>query len=151
MWLRALFYISIATLFYFVGTLFAGPAKSFIANSEPATLIVLQVDERRKNDGGRTYRPVFGLETDVRPRPEYAGSIWASPKPHQPGDIVAGRYNPRTGEMRSDKMAKQTIWIGRAAQFVGFLLFLQGILMFFGFRELIPIRFRSGRRRGLFR
>lgn len=109
MWLRALFYILIATIFYSVGALFAGPAKTFIANSEPATLIVLQVDEKRKTDGGRSYRPVFGLETDARPRPEYAGSNWTSPKPHNAGDIVAGRYNPETGEMRSDKMAKRNI------------------------------------------
>ncbi|WP_411889355.1 hypothetical protein [Yoonia sp. SDW83-1] len=109
-------------------------------------LIVLQVDERRDTDGKRSYRPVFGLQTTDRPRPEYTGSTWFSPKPHQPGDIVSGRYDPKSGEMRSDQMMGRSRWMWRVLQVVGALAVLQGILMLFGVPELLlPLRVRGGR------
>ena len=118
------------------------PAKNFLDVAEPVKLIVLQVDEKRDSEGKRSYRPVFGLVTDIRPRPEYAGPIWVSPKPHQAGDIVQGGYNPTTGEMQSTRMANRTFWMGRIAQAFGPLVLAQGILMFFGFPEFIPVRVR---------
>ena len=140
MWRKALLSLFVGALFYIIGSIFAVPAKNFLAASEPVTLIVLQVDEKRDHDGDWTYRPVFGLVTDERPRPEYSSSIWVSPKPHQPGDIVEGGYIPKTGEMRSTQMAKRTFWIGRIAQTIGLFLLAQGVLMFFGFPEIIPVR-----------
>ena len=146
MWRKALLNLFVGAFIYIIGSVFAVPAKNFLAASEPVALIVLQVDEKRDRDGDQMYRPVFGLVTDARPRPEYSGSIWVRPKPHQPGDIVEGGYIPQTGEMRSNKMAKRTFWIGRIVQAIGLLLLVQGVLMFFGFPEIIPVRVRSRQR-----
>ncbi|MFG5381596.1 DUF3592 domain-containing protein [Yoonia sp. R2-816] len=128
-------YIFVGALFLLVGWLLTASSSRFLENSQPATLIVLQVDERRDTDGKRSYRPVFGLQTTDRPRPEYAGSTWFSPKPHQPGDIVSGRYDPQSGEMRSDQMMGRSRWMWRVLQVVGALAVLQGILMFLVFQS----------------
>ncbi|EBA10794.1 hypothetical protein [Roseobacter sp. CCS2] len=146
MWRKALLSLFAGAFCYVIGSIFAVPAKTFLDTSEPATLIVLQVDEKYNNDGDRMYRPVFGLVTEMRPRPEYTGSIWTRPKPHQSGDIVEGRYNAETGEMRSTHMVNRTFRAGRIAQAIGFVLFAQGVLMLFGFPEIIPVRFRGRRR-----
>ncbi len=146
MWWAALKYLFVGALFLLVGWLLTASSSRFLENSQPATLIVLQVDERRDTDGKRSYRPVFGLHTTDRPRPEYARSTWFSPKPHQSGDIVSGRYDPQSGEMRSDQMMGRSRWMWRVLQVVGALAVLQGILMFFGVPELLlPLRVRSGR------
>ncbi len=92
------------------------------------------------------YRPVFGLETDARPRPEYSGNTWMRFAPHQAGEIVSGRYDPDSGEMRSNRMMRRTSWSGRIAQLLGILSALQGLLMLFGVPEvLLPLRVRFGR------
>ncbi len=92
------------------------------------------------------YRPVFGLETDARPRPEYSGNTWMRFAPHQASEIVSGRYDPDSGEMRSNRMMRRTSWSGRIAQLLGILSALQGLLMLFGVPEvLLPLRVRFGR------
>jgi hypothetical protein len=145
MWRKAILSLFAGIFCYFIGSVFAVPAKNFFEKSDSVTLIVLQVDEKYDHDNGRTYRPVFGLVTDEHPRPEYAGSIWVSPKPHQNGDIVEGGYDPVTGEMRSNQMAKRTLWVGRVVQALGIFLLLQGLLMFAGFPEILTVRVGSRR------
>lgn len=143
MWRKAFFCIVFGAVFYLVGSVFAGPARHFMATADPAMLVVLQVDEKRGSEGKRMYRPVFALDTDTRPRPEYAGSIWTSRKPHQVGDVVAGQYDPVTGEMRSTQMARKTLRIGRIAQLIGALVMLQGVLLLFGLPNMLaPLRVR---------
>jgi len=147
MWRKAFNYLFVGAFVYLIGCIFAVPAQNFLDTAEPAQLIVLRVDEKYDHEDGYRYRPVFALAAEEGQGPEYAGAIWVSPKPHQPGDIVAGGYVAETGEMRSDKMARDTLWIGRLAQAFGLLFLLQGILMFFGFPEVLPVRFGSRRRR----
>ena len=129
-----------------VGALFLGSDHGFKKRSEPADLIVLQLDTRRNSKGYTIYRPVFGLDTTARPRPEYSGNIWVRPAPHQAGEIVSGRYDSDSGEMRSNQMMGRTTWIARIAQILGILAAMQGILMLFGVPELLlPLRVRFGR------
>jgi hypothetical protein len=146
MWFKAVKYILFGAIFWIVGALFFGNSQGFIARSEPARLIVLQMDSRLDTDGFRTYRPIFGLDNAARPRPEYTGDIWMRPAPHAVGDIVPGRYDRDSGEMRSDSMLKGTKWAGRAAKIIGIVVMLQGVLMLFGIPELLlPLRVKAGR------
>jgi len=62
------------------------------------------------------------------------------------GPDPKGRYNAVSGEMRSNKMASRTLWIGRVAQFIGLALLLYGILLFFDFPDILGLRIGSGRR-----
>ncbi|MEM9796788.1 MAG: hypothetical protein AAF919_09875 [Pseudomonadota bacterium] len=148
MWWTAFKYLLVGALFALVGTVFVGSSQGFVKRSEPAQLIVLDMHDKRDPDGGIMYRPVFGLDTDMRPRPEYSGNIWMWPAPHETGDIVSGRYDAESGEMRSDRMIGRGSWIGRFGQILGGLVMLQGVLMVFGVPEvLLPIRVRIGGRR----
>lgn len=142
-----------ACLVWFVGALFFGDATNFRDRSQPAQLIVLEVQSKRATGGAWSYRPVLALEAAASPRKEYVGkNWWLHFKPHQPGDVVSGRYDPDRGDMRSDKMLNRTIWSGRIAKLVGVLIALQAVLILFGIPEdLMPFRLRrrSERRRGL--
>ncbi|MGB5557081.1 MAG: hypothetical protein WBN04_03610 [Paracoccaceae bacterium] len=146
MWSNAFKYLLVGALFWLVGAFFLGSSQNFVKRSEPVQLIVLKMDTRLDSDGYTFFRPVFGLETAVRPRPEYAGNTWMRPAPHQAGEVVSGRYDPNSGEMRSDHMDGRTVWIARIAKVLGLLVGLQGILMLFGVPELfMPLRVRLGR------
>ncbi len=125
--MRAIILLFVGLIFFGVSTFFIGSAKRFVANSEPARLIVVEVDTKRDSDGDRLYRPVFALEAAPEPRAEYAGNMWSSPQPHRAGEVVDGRHNAETGEMRSDKMLKSGRWLFRIMQIIGGLLFLWGL------------------------
>ncbi len=135
-----------AILFWLVGALFADGSQEFIARSDPATLIVLKINSRRDADGLFTYRPVLaldGVELD-----SYAGNIWSRPAKHEAGDVVPGRYDPDSGEMRSDKMLEDASWIGRIAKLIAILVGIEALALLFGYPEhLLPIRVRGRRRR----
>ncbi|MGL4321442.1 MAG: hypothetical protein ACRCS3_11320, partial [Paracoccaceae bacterium] len=117
-------------------------------------LLVLKIEQRRDTTNTSTYqehrtryvyRPTFGLVTDARPRPTYTGNVWMRPAPHNAGDTVSGRYDRVSGEMRSDAMGRQSLFIGGGATIIGLIVFVQGILMLFGIPELfMPLRLRSG-------
>ncbi|PTX54018.1 hypothetical protein C8N43_2823 [Litoreibacter ponti] len=146
-------YLAIACFVWFAGALFFGDATHFRDRSQPAQLIVLEVQSKRSVGGAWSYRPVLALETAASPREEYVGkNWWLHFKPHQPGDVVSGRYDPDRGDMRSDKMLTRTIWSGRIAKLVGVLIALQAVLILFGISEdRMPLRLRrrSDRWRGL--
>lgn len=155
MWWKAFKYVLVGTLFWAIGALFLGGDLRFYAQSEPAQLIVVRLDSKqdhstRYNQSGplsrhskTLYRPVFTLDTPTPPHPEYAGNTWMSPAPHQAGDKVAGRYDPASGKMQSDRMMTKTLWLSAFAQFIGLLAIVQGILMFFGVPEFVmPLRVR---------
>lgn len=146
MWWNAFKYILVGGLFWLVGALFLGGDHAFRTRSAPADLIVLQLDTRLNSKGYTVYRPVFGLDTASRPRPEYSGNTWMRPAPHHAGDIIPGRYDSDSGEMRSNQMMGRSTWGARIAQILGILAALQGILMLFGVPELLlPLRVRLGR------
>ncbi|MEL6523106.1 MAG: DUF3592 domain-containing protein [Pseudomonadota bacterium] len=148
MWGKAIKYLLVGALFLVIGTVFVVSSQGFIKRSEPAQLLVLRIENRRDSDGDTLYRPVFALDSEVRPRPEYAGGTWMRPMPHKTGDIVPGRYVPETGEMRSDAMMGKSSWMGRIAQILGGLAMLQGVLVLFGVPDaLMPLRVNERRRR----
>jgi hypothetical protein len=119
---------------------------AFLATSVPAQLIILQVDSERTTEGRFRHRTTLGLVTDTRPRPEYGGNIWTGLAMHRAGDIVAGRYDAESGVMRSDRMLMIWGWIARLAQFLGVVAMVQGVLILFGWPELLlPLRVRVGR------
>ncbi len=145
MWWTVFKYLLVGAIFWIVGVFVLGGSQGFVARSEPAQLMVLQVDSRWDDEGYRIYRPVFGLHTAARPRPEYAGNTWMRPAPHRAGDIVPGRYDRQSGEMRSDRMMQTTIWIAWIVKILGILAVLQAMLMLFGVPEvLLPLRVRIG-------
>ena len=140
-------YVSIGCFIWFAGLLFFGGSADFISRSDPAQLIVLEVQSKQDTGGYTSYRPVFALEPSKAPRQGNAGNIWSRVKPHEPGDIVPGRYDPESGEMRSDKMLGKTVWIGRIARIFGVLVGLQAVLIVMGFPEdRLPLRVRIRRR-----
>ncbi len=148
MFWSALKYIIAGILFWLAATFFLSGTQNFIKRSEPAQLIVLALDYRRDSDGGTMYRPVFGLDNTERSRPEYVGNTWVKTPPHKAGEIVSGRYDQATGEMRSDRMIERDKWLLPIAQVLALLVVLQGILMFFGVPEvLLPFRVRGGNAR----
>ncbi|WP_022703317.1 DUF3592 domain-containing protein [Pseudorhodobacter ferrugineus] len=148
---KSLTLILFGTLFLVIGHFFATADKRFIANSDPATLIVLRVEAQAIDHGKTAYRPVYALQTKSKPRPEYGpeygGGPYSSPMPHKAGDIVSGRYNPKTGEMRSDTMTQQGNRMWFWAQILGALCILQAIALWFGFPSIITVT-SSDRRRG---
>lgn len=141
-------YVSIGCFIWFAGALFFGDGTEFRSRSEPVQLVVLDVQSRRDGGGLQSYRPVLALAAAESPGSGYAGDIWSRFKPHEPGDIVPGRYDPASGEMRSDKMLGRTIWLGRIARVFGLLVGLQAVLILLGFPEdRLPLRVRIGSRR----
>jgi hypothetical protein len=155
---RRMFWISmkhlfVGAFFVLIGTLIVNDDAAFHAASTPAELIVLQVDSRKTTDGRYEKRITFGLVTEVRPRPEYRGGFWANIAMHRPGDIVAGRYDPTSGEMHSDRMLLIRGWIARLVQLLGVVAMVQGVLILFGIPETrMPLPVRIGRdRRTMFK
>ena len=144
--LASLKYSIAAILLWLVGAIFAGGAQEFVNRSEPATLVVLKIDSRRDADGRTTYRPVLALEGVGSD--SYAGNIWSHPAKHKAGDVVPGRYDPDSGEMRSDEMLDDASWIGRFAKILAILVGIEALALLFGYPEhLLPIRVNRGRRR----
>lgn len=138
----ALKYFLTGIIIWFIGSVFFGSSLNFIARSEPAQLYVSDVQSRKDTDGLRTYRPVFTVMTSPH---DFAGNRWSRTPPHQIGETVAGRYDPATGEMRSDKMLRKSKWLGWIARIFGALLGLQGIALLLGVPEhRLPIPVRIG-------
>lgn len=142
---KSLTLILFGTLFLVIGHFFATAEKRFIANSDPATLIVLRVEAQAIDHGKTAYRPVYALQTKSKPRPEYGGGPYSTPMPHKAGDVVSGRYNPKTGVMRSDAMTHQGNRMWFWAQILGALCILQSVALWFGVPSIIGAS--SGERR----
>jgi hypothetical protein len=142
----ALKHLFVGALMVVIGCFGVNRDAAFVATSVPAQLIVLQVDTGRNTEGKFKHRMTLGLVTDARPRPEYTGGIWTGIAMHRAGDVVAGRYDAESGEMRSDRMLMIWGWIARLAQFLGVVAVVQGVLILFGWPELLlPLRVRVGR------
>lgn len=144
--LSALKHLFVGALMVLIGTYIINRDAAFLAVSHPAELIVLQVDKHRKTDGRFTYQTTLGLVTDARPRPEYTGGIWTGITMHRAGDIVAGRYDSESDEMRSDRMLAISGGIARLALVLGLVAMVEGVLILFGWPELLlPLPVRVGR------
>lgn len=139
-------HLVVGAMLFVLGWFGVNRDAAFVATSVPAQLIVLQVDTERSTEGKFKHRTTLGLVTDARPRPEYSGNMWTGIAMHRAGDIVAGRYDAESGVMRSDRMLMIWGWIARLAQFLGVVAVVQGVLILFGFPELLlPLRVRVGK------
>jgi hypothetical protein len=146
-------YILAGLFIALIGWFFSSDGLAFIAHSEPAELRVISLDQKRNYDhtsqwqhmSRYTYRPVFVLNDAGASAKPYAGNIWTRPAPHAVGDVVPGRYNAKTGEMRSDRMLETSLWIGGIAMLLGLLTALQSIALIYGLPEdHLPLRIMSG-------
>jgi len=146
--MSSLKYLVIGAFVWIIGSVFVGSSQGFLERSEPTRLIVLEMESKRDSEGDTTYRPVLAREAEEPPRTRYVGNHWSSPAPHAAGDVVPGRYDPETGEMRTDKMTGRSMLAGRIARWVGLAVALQGILVLGGVPErFMPLKFRTGHRR----
>jgi hypothetical protein len=146
-------HLAVGATMVVMGAFIVKQNATFLAASDQAQLIVLQMDTQKRTDGGYAFSITLGLVTDVRPRPEYRGGFWTGIAMHRTGDIVAGRYDPKSGEMRSDRMLLISGWISRLVQLLGVVAVVQGVLILFGVPESrMPLPVRIGReRRSMFR
>lgn len=132
----------------FLGYHLMGDGPGFFLRSDPAQLLVVDVQKIRQEGDEPLYRPTFALADAPPPRVEYVGQVWLKGSPPRQGEILPGRYDPTTGEMRSRVRIGMTLWLGLLLQLLGAALLIEAVMIAHGFpvREL-PLRL-SGRRRG---
>lgn len=141
----ALKHVVTGLICWLIGAFLLTQDQDFKARSEPVQLVVLRIESQLNDKHERRYRAVFALDTPTRPRPEHAANVWLAAAPHRAGEIVAGRYDPNSGEMRSDAMRGLGHWIGRIAHLIGIVATVQALLLLFGVPELLlPLRVKVG-------
>ncbi len=149
--LGALKYILFGLIFGLLGFVVFGDGQRFMARSEAVDLRVMDVESHRDHDRRTRYRAVFALADDTSGVEPFAGNVWSATAPHEVGQIVPGRIDRQTGEMRSDTVIGQYSWAFWIAQLVALACVLQGVVMLMGVpEERLPLRLRSGRRRERF-
>lgn len=125
-------FIAAGMLFCSVGYYVSGWQREFNVRSIETTLNVLRVDAKISRERGAEttgkettlYRPVFQRRNTAGEWETYAGPLWNAVSPHVEGDTVAGRYDPRSGEMVSMKMLDQMRGLGNLFYGVGAGMFL---------------------------
>ncbi|MEP5760781.1 MAG: hypothetical protein ABJ327_16020 [Litoreibacter sp.] len=143
--LSALKYFLTGFFLWGIGTLFLGGSGAFEAQSEMAELRVVELQSRRHRDGYTLYRPVFSLAKASTEVGTYVGNIWSRQLLHEAGDVVPGRFDPKSGEMRSEKMLKRNSWIGPIARYLGIFIAVQGVALLVGVQEnRLPLPVRVG-------
>lgn len=119
----------IGPLFFSAGVWLEHSSRNFVSHSIETQVFVVSVEDRKTKDG-RVFRPTFAVIDENGTRIEYVGTTWVSPKPHERGDSVDGRYNPLSHEIQSNQMLEQRQFIGRVFWIVGALAFMRGIVFF---------------------
>lgn len=114
-------------IFSIIGVILIYSGSNFTTNSEKTQLHVLTVESRR-GDNGIVYKPTFEALGSDGKSIQYSGNSWVSPKPHEEGDIVDGRVNWTTGEIRSTDMIISSASLGKTATLLGSIIFLLGTL-----------------------
>lgn len=113
-------------IFFIVGMFFIYSGQQFTKASVEAELTVVLMD-RKRSDDGFVYQPTFQSRSPDGQLVEYVPSIWVSPKPHTEGDVVEGRANWETGELRSVGMMKSSAFMGTIFSLMGSLCFVIGV------------------------
>ncbi|MEM0950246.1 MAG: DUF3592 domain-containing protein [Pseudomonadota bacterium] len=99
----------------------------FAERAVEADVRVVRVEERARNDG-TMYRPVFATIAPAGSEIEYAGNLWVAPSPHNAGEIVPGRVDAETGEIRSLSMLNGQARLGQGTLGLGLAcLLLAGV------------------------
>jgi len=83
---------------------------------------VIRVEEKPAGDRS-LFRPVFAILKSDETLHEHIGEMCVWPQPHEVGDVVAGRYDEKTGEITSDLMLRKSqlfnwLFLGQGAIFV---------------------------------
>lgn len=117
----------------------------FAERAVAAEVHVIRVDERRQDDGP-VYRPVFGAPAPDGTALEYAGDLWIAPAQHAAGEVVPGRVDYDTGEIRSLRLMDGQAQLGEGTLGLGIAcLLLAGV--YFASRALNRDFRDSARRR----
>ena len=95
----------VGAAFLTIGLFFVMSQNAFTARSVEEQVTVTFVD-RLEDDEGTLYRPTFEARAVDGEVIEYTGDTWIRPKPHNQGDVVEGRVDWATGEIRSASMMK---------------------------------------------
>ena len=127
MWLKACFLFFFGGVFFLLGIVFTLPTIHFVLASEPATLIVLRV-EQDIHHSGTFYRPVFGRYEATAPRFEHAGIVWSGEQLHTVGDIFEGRHDAETGVMLSNAQWRDNLKMGLILLSVGLFVMLLPVI-----------------------
>ncbi|MEP2890939.1 hypothetical protein [Tateyamaria sp.] len=125
--LKTLPYVAIinGVIFGTTGLYFIYSASAFSTRSVVQEVHVMSVESRR-SDNGTVYRPLFKALQNDGTSITYSGSAWVSPKPHNDGDIVDGRVDWETGEIRSVSMMKFHTSMGKTISIMGGICFVLG-------------------------
>lgn len=121
--------VVIGAVFLLVGFYFVSSQRGFVAQSDATELLVTFVDTKQDDDGGNMYRPTFQTNGLDGTTIEYTGQMWMSPKPHDMGDIVPGRVNRETGEMRSEGMMRISRMLGYIFSALGGVLLVVALIV----------------------
>ena len=125
--LKTLPYVAVinGVIFGTIGLYFSYSASAFSERSVVQEVQVVSVESRR-SDNGTVYRPILKAHQNDGTSITYSGSAWVSPKPHKDGDIVDGRVDWTTGEIRSVGMMKFHTSMGKTISAVGGICFFLG-------------------------
>jgi len=127
--LRTLPYVAVLNGASFAALgLYLSLSTSMFSFQSEATQVHLLVVESRKHDNKFVYRPLFETIQDDGTPITYSGSAWVSPKPHNEGDVVDGRVDWDTGEIRSVKMMQFYATMGKSLSTLGGICFVIGVL-----------------------
>ncbi len=122
--------------------MFAGSDQSdFFENSIEVTLTVVEVEERFHDDGEVIFRPVFETVNSNGETIRYRSHLSSRPSLHETGDVVLGRYSPKTGELMSYESMEATTGIGLIFIVIGSVIVVGGL--YFSGRHLLNAK-RSG-------
>lgn len=101
----------------------------FADRAAEADVRVVRVEERQRDDV-RTFRPVFTATAPDGTSLEYAGNLWVAPAPHAAGDVVPGRVDHATGEIRSLRMMDGQASLGEGTLGLGIACLLLAAVYF---------------------
>ena len=116
----------------------------FADRATEADILVLRIDERRREERS-VFRPVFAATAPDGRAFEYAGELWLAPAPHAAGDIVPGRVDYTTGEIRSLRLMDGQARLGEGTLGLGIACLLLAAVYFIA--RMLNRDFRDARRR----
>lgn len=93
-------------IFLSFGLYFYLSQARFEQSSQPVNIKIVKLKRNpsETESGVKTsYEITEGKFSGIR----YTTKLYSSPSPHQQGDLVQGRFNPKSGEIQSNAMAEQ--------------------------------------------
>lgn len=127
-------------IFLSVGLYFYLSQARFEQSSQPVSIKIVKLKKQPSEEKGRVKTSYEITEGKFSGR-RYTTKLYSSPSPHQPGDLVQGRFNPKSGEIQSNAMAEQMKNFS--------ILFMLGglVAVLFGFGSVIYHRYKKNRQK----